>query len=370
MKITEQTFANYIFNNYTDDSTHFAQKGHEQVVYFQDHTTGLQSIVAIHDTTLGPAVGGVRFFEYQDEKEALKDVLRLSRGMTYKSSIAGLDCGGGKSIIMKKKGIPLTEAVLRKYGRFIERLGGYYIAAPDYNTTMDDMVHIAKSTRHVIGLPLALGGSGDPSENTAYGVYMCMKATVKKIFGLDSLSGKKIGIAGVGKVGHHLARLLCQEEAIVYVADICSKRLQAITQVCKVEVVSPERLYSWPLDIYAPCALGATLNHTTIPMLKAPIIVGAANNQLADQQEDGKRLVAKGIVYAPDFLANAGGLIKAVTELEPRSKNLVQQRTEQLYTTCLNVLDKASKAACSTQEVAEAMAIERIQSIQKAQAGR
>ncbi|WP_419241043.1 Leu/Phe/Val dehydrogenase [Cardinium endosymbiont of Nabis limbatus] len=363
MKIIEQSFSSYIFSNYPNDSTHFSQKGHEQVVYFQDEATGLQAIVGIHDTTLGPAVGGVRFFEYQNERDALKDVLRLSRGMTYKASIAGLDFGGGKAVLIQKKGTTLTEALLRKYGAFIDRLGGHYITAPDYNTTMDHMVDIAKSTRHVIGLPAALGGSGDPSGNTAYGVYIAMKATVKQAFGTDSLAGKKIGIAGIGKVGYHLAQLLCQEQAIVYVADICAKRLQAITEVCKVEVVAAERLCSWPLDIYAPCALGATLNNETIPMLHCAIVVGAANNQLADQDRDGKLLLKKSIVYTPDFLANAGGLINAVTELEPKSQNLVKQRTEALYTICLDVLDKAAKTARPTQEVAEEMAIQRIQSI-------
>lgn len=370
MKITEQTFSNYIFSNYPNDSTHFSQKGHEQVVYFQDEATGLQAIVAIHDTTLGPAVGGLRFFEYQDERDALKDVLRLSRGMTYKASIAGLDFGGGKAVLIKKKGIALNEALLRKYGAFVERLGGHYITAPDYNTTMEHMVDIAKSTRHVIGLPVALGGSGDPSGNTAYGVYIAMKATAKKTFGTDSLAGKKIGIAGIGKVGYFLAQLLCKEKAIVCVADICTKRLQAITEVCKVEVVAAERLYSWPLDIYAPCALGATLNSATIPILNCAIVVGAANNQLADQEQDGKLLLKRGIVYTPDFLANAGGLINAVTELETKSKDLVKKRTEQLYTICLDVLDQASKTARPTQEVAQEMATARIQSIKNAQFGR
>lgn len=370
MKITEQSFSNYIFSHYANDSTHFSQKGHEQIVYFQDGATGLQAIVGIHDTTLGPAVGGLRFFAYQNEREALKDVLRLSRGMTYKASIAGLDVGGGKAVLIKKKGTELTEALLRKYGDFIERLGGYYITAPDYNTTMDHMVDIAKSTRHVIGLPVALGGSGDPSKNTAYGVYIAMKATAKKTFGTDSLAGKKIGVAGIGKVGYFLVQLLCQEQAIVYVADICTHRLQAITAACKVEVVAIERLHNWPLDIYAPCALGAVLNSETIPMLNCAMVVGAANNQLADQDRDGKLLLKRGIVYTPDFLANAGGLINAVTELAIKSQDLVKQRTEQLYTICLDVLDKAAKAARPTQEVAEEMAIARIQSIKNAQLSR
>lgn len=370
MKITEQTFSSYIFSNYSNDTTHFSQKGHEQVVYFQDEATGLQAIVGIHDTTLGSAIGGLRFFEYQDERDALKDVLRLSRGMTYKAAIAGLDFGGGKSVVIKKKGTTLTEALLRKYGAFIERLGGYYITAPDYNTTIEHMVDIAKSTRHVIGLPVALGGSGDPSGNTAYGVYIAMKAYAKQAFGTDNLTGKKIGIAGIGKVGYCLAQLLCQEQAIVYVADICAKRLQALTDICKVEVVAAEHLHSWPLDIYAPCALGAILNSNTIPALNCAAVVGAANNQLADQDRDGKLLLQRGIVYIPDFLANAGGLINVVAELEPNAHHLVKQRTEQLYTICLDVLAQAANRSLPTQEVAQEMAIARIQSIKNAQVDR
>lgn len=367
MKIIEQGFSNYIFSNYGNDSTHFAQKGHEQVVYFQDEATGLQAIVAIDDTTLGPAVGGLRFFEYENERDALKDVLRLSRGMTYKASIAGLDVGGGKAVLIKKKGTELTEVLLRKYGSFIERLGGYYITAPDYNTTMDHMATIAKSTRHVIGLPVGLGGSGDPSEQTAYGVYIVMKATAKKIFGTDSLTGKKIGVSGIGKVGYALVQLLCQEEAIVYVADICTKRLEAIAAVCKVEVVAIERLHSWPLDIYAPCALGGVLNNQTIPMLNCAMVVGSANNQLANQEQDSQLLLKRGIVYIPDFLANAGGLINAVSELEPKSKGLAKERIAQLYTICLDILNKAEKEARPTQAIAQEMAIARIESIKKGQ---
>lgn len=363
MKIIEQTFDNHI-----DDITHFSPKGHEQIAYFQDDITGLQAIIAIHDTTLGPAVGGVRFYEYVDEKAALRDVLRLSHGMTYKASIAGLDVGGGKAVIIKKKGIELTEALLRKYGNFIERLGGYYVTAPDYNTNIEHMTQIAKSTRHVVSLPTELGGSGDPSEHTAYGVYVSMKAAVKKTFGTDSLTGKKIGVEGIGKVGHYLVPLLCNEGANVYITDICADRLLEVSKNYKVEVVAPGSLHSLPLDIYAPCALGASLNAATIPNLNCSIIVGAANNQLANQERDGKHLIKKGILYVADFLVNAGGLINAVTELAegPFNKHLVRQRTDKLYDICLHVLDKAEKESRSTQEVAQNMAIERIQRIKNA----
>ncbi len=368
MKIIEQTLTNHSFSNYMDDSTHFSTQGHEQIVYFQDDVTGLQTIIGIHDTTLGPAVGGLRFYEYVDERAALKDVLRLSRGMTYKAAIAGLDVGGGKAVIIKKKGVELTEALLRKYGSFVERLAGHYVTAADYNTNVDHMVHIAKSTRHVISLPTELGGSGDPSGNTAYGVYISMKAAAKKTWGTDSLTGKKIGIEGVGKVGYFLTQLLSQEKAALYITDLCPDRLREVSRNYKVEVVLPGSLHSLPLDIYAPCALGASLNAETIPSLNCAIVVGAANNQLAHQERDGALLLKQGVVYVPDFLVNAGGLINAVTELEegPFNKNLVRQRTDKLYNICLHVLDEAAKTARSTQEIAQGLAVERIQSMKNA----
>ncbi|AWN81428.1 Glu/Leu/Phe/Val family dehydrogenase [Candidatus Cardinium hertigii] len=368
MKVIEQSYFEHAISTDRDGATHFEQKGPEQIVYLQDEATALQAIVAIHDTTLGPAVGGLRFLAYPDEQAALQDVLRLSRSMTYKAAIAGLDVGGGKAVLIKKKGVTLTEAILRKYGSYVERLGGHYITATDYNTSMEHMVQIAKSTRHVIGLPVALGGSGDPSENTAYGLYIAMKAAAKKVFGSDRLVGKKIGVAGVGKVGSCLVSLLCQEKAVVYVTDICPDRLQTLSELHKVVIVTTEHLHSLPLDIYAPCALGASLNAETIPQLNCAIIAGAANNQLAQPEKDGRRLFEREIVYVPDFLANAGGLINAVTELDMRSfnKNLVKQRTEELYSICLHVLDKAAESCCPTEEVAQSLALTRIQSIKNA----
>lgn len=367
MKIIEQTSTEHALNDFCNDSTHFSTNGHEQIVYFQDHATGLQAIVGIHDTTLGPALGGLRFLEYKDEQAALKDVLRLSRGMTYKAAIAGLDVGGGKAVLMKKKGVTLTEALLRTYGTCVERLGGHYITAPDVNTTSEHMVHIVKSTRHVVSLPSALGGSGDPSKHTAYGVYIAMKAAAKKVFGTDALHNKKIGVQGTGKVGYFLIQLLCQEQATVYATDICPERLQTIANLCAVKVVAPENFHQLPLDIYAPCALGAMLNAETIPQLNCPIVVGAANNQLEQQERDGMLLLQKGIVYVPDFLANAGGLVNAAAELDKETYNnqLVKDRIEQLYTVCSRVLHKAEEERRPTQDVAQEMAVERIQSIKK-----
>lgn len=376
MKIIEQTLVEQEHNVYVDRYPadyvgHFLPDGCEQIIYCQDKVTGLQSIIAIHDTTLGPAVGGVRFLDYVDEQAALQDVLRLAHAMTYKAAIAGLNVGGGKSMIWKKKGITLTEALLRKYGTFVERLGGYYITATDYSVTIEDVVQIAKSTRYAIGLPIEMGGSGDPSESTAYSVYIAMKAAVQQAFGSDKLSGKKIGIAGVGKVGSCLVSLLCQEQAIVYVADSAPQRLQFISDLYKVRVVPVEEIHALPLDIYAPCALGSVLNNITIPQMNCPIVVGAANNQLASPVRDGHLLLKRGIIHVPDFLANVGGLISAVSELEGSSfhRQLVRQRIEALYATCLQVLANAAKTSRSPYDIAEEMAMNRIHSIQRAQLG-
>lgn len=365
MKIIEQTSTEHAlcFKDAVCPESH----SHEQIVYFQDRATGLQAIVAIHDTTLGPALGGLRFLEYHDPQSALKDVLRLSQGMTYKAAIAGLDVGGGKAVLVKKRGMVLTEPLLRAYGKCVERLGGWYITAPDVNTTAEHMAQIAKSTRHVVSLPTALGGSGDPSENTAYGVYVAMKAAAKHAFGTDALHRRKIGVQGIGKVGRFLIPWLCQEEATVYATDVCAERLQSIANVGAVEIVSPENLHRLPLDIYAPCALGAVLNAETIPQLNCSIVAGAANNQLEHPERDGMLLRQKGIAYVPDFLANAGGLINAVTELDNQtfSKQLVRERTDQLYAICSLVLQQAAAQGRSAQAVAQEMALERIQSMKQ-----
>ncbi|MEM9416895.1 MAG: Glu/Leu/Phe/Val dehydrogenase dimerization domain-containing protein, partial [Bacteroidota bacterium] len=286
-----------------------AQDEHEQIVYCYDKATGLKAIIAIHNTALGPALGGTRIWDYAQEGEALTDVLRLSKGMTYKAALADLKLGGGKAVIIGDAAQLKTPALLKRYGQFVDTLQGHYIAAPDVNTNIHDMVAIAEGTKHVQSLPSAQGGSDDPSLFTAYGTYLGIKAAVKKAYGTENLEGKKIGVEGVGKVGRFLIAHLCKEGAQVYVTDIAQERLTAIAQAHPVHIVQPDAFYDLPLDVYAPCALGATVNDATLARLQCKVIAGAANNQLEDIQRHGRLLFEKGIIYAPDFLVNAGGLI-------------------------------------------------------------
>lgn len=341
---------------------------HERIIYYYDETTGLKAIVAIHNSVLGPALGGARMWNYASEEDALIDVLRLSRGMTYKSAVAGLDLGGGKAVLI---GDPIqlkNEAYLRKYGQFIESLQGVYITAPDVNTGIDDMVHIAKETEYVVGLPTTHQGSGDPSVLTVYGTYMSIKATAKQIYGSDSLAGKKIGIQGLGKVGALLVEHLSKEGAQIYVTDAIPDRMATIAQAYKVQVIQDtDAFYDLDMDIYAPCALGATINDQTIARLKCKAIVGAANNQLADEYKHGRMLLEKGIVYAPDFLVNAGGVINVHTEYYGGyNEALAYQQVENIYGTCLEILQISAQTNKPSQEVAMQLAEKRIQSIKNA----
>ena len=346
---------------------HIVANKHEKVIYYYDKSTDLKAIVAIHNTVLGPALGGMRIWNYRQEEEALMDALRLARGMTYKAAVAGLDLGGGKAVIIGDVSKVKTEAFLRKYGRFIEELNGSYITAPDVNTTMHDMVHIAKETQYVVGLPLLQGGSGDPSLVTAYGVYMGLKAAAQKAYGSDSLQGKKIGVEGMGKVGTILVSHLCEENAEVYVTDIDPTKLAAVAKQYKVHPIQPEVFYDLAMDIYAPCALGATLNDKTIPRLKCQVIVGAANNQLADEERHGRMLLERGIVYAPDFLVNAGGVINVHTEFYGNyNQELAYQQVEQIYEVCLAILNQSAQEQKPSQEVAMRLAEQRINALSNA----
>ena len=290
--------------------------GHEQVVFCHDPFSGLNAIIAIHNTTLGPALGGTRLWPYNSSDEAIVDALRLSRGMTFKAAISGLNLGGGKAVIMadpKQK----SEALWRRYGKFVNSLNGKYITAEDVNTDARDMEYIALETDHVTGVPEYMGGSGDPSPFTAYGVYVGMKASAKKAYGSDNLSGKKILVQGVGHVGQYLVGHLMKDGAKVYISDINAEKIaQTVAANHGVEVIDGANIFDMDMDIYAPCALGATVNDQSISKLKARIIAGAANNQLADENVHGPMLIEKNILYAPDFLINAGGLINVAAELE------------------------------------------------------
>lgn len=340
--------------------------GHEQVVFCHDEPTGLKAIIAIHNTVLGPALGGTRMWNYATDQEALTDVLRLSRGMTFKAAISGLNLGGGKAVIIGDAKKMKSEAFMRRFGRFVESLGGRYITAEDVNTKTRDMEYIHMETNHVTGLPESMGGGGDPSPVTAYGTYMGMKAAVKKAYGTDSLNGKKISVQGVGQVGGYLVKHLIDEGAEVFITDISEERLKMISKEYKAKVVGQDEIYDLDVDIYAPCALGATLNTNTINRLKCKVVAGAANNQLADEVKHGNMLIDKGIILAPDFLINAGGLINVYAEfLGGYKREIAYQQAEKIYDTCINILDKAEAEGITSQEAAMQMALKRISDMGK-----
>lgn len=340
--------------------------GHEQIVFCHDKPTGLKAIIGIHNTVLGPALGGTRMWNYATEQEAVTDVLRLSRGMTYKAAITGLNLGGGKAVLIGDAATMKTEAFLRRFGKFIESLNGKYVTAEDVNMKTRDMQYIGMETRHVTGLPESMGGGGDPSPVTAYGTYLGMKATARKVYGSEDLSGKTIAVQGVGQVGMYLVEHLRKENAKVYITDISQEKLKDVSTRFGAEVVGMDELYDLEMDIYAPCALGATLNDHSIGRLKCQIVAGAANNQLADEKRHGYMLIDKGITYAPDFLINAGGLINVCEEyMGSYSRERAYAAAENIYDTCLNILNTAENEKISTQDAAIKLAEKRIEDIGK-----
>lgn len=331
---------------------------HEQVLVCNDNKTGLKAIIAIHNSTLGPGLGGTRMWHYGSEEEAIRDVLRLSRGMTYKASISGLNLGGAKAVIIGDSSIDKSEALMRRFGMFVNNLAGKYITAEDVGTTTQDMEYVNMETDYVVGLPVSRGGGGDPSPVTAYGVYMGMKASAKKQFGKDSLEGKRIGIMGVGKVGMHLVELVSKENAKVFVSDINQHYLSEAASKYGATVV--DDIINLDQDIFAPCALGAILNDDTIPNLKCAIVAGAANNQLDREDIHGPMLSQKKIAYAPDFLINAGGLINVYSEWNGYNRDNALRDTEKIYQTTLDIYHKADALNMHTQAAANAIAEERI----------
>ncbi len=334
--------------------------GHEQVVYCHDQETGLKAIIGIHNTVLGPALGGTRMWAYSDEADALQDVLRLSRGMTFKASISGLNLGGGKAVIIGNSRTDKNEAMMRAFGRFVDSLSGRYITAEDVGITTQDIEYVKMETNHVTGIPEHMGGSGDPSPVTAYGVYMGMKASSQYKWGSNSLAGKKVLVQGIGNVGITLVKHLVEEGAQVWVHDIHTDRIQvAVNQYHAVEFTQTDVAQA-DVDIYAPCALGATLNDLTIPMLRCAIVAGAANNQLADENKHAKMLADRQIIYAPDFLINAGGLINVYSEIAKYDRAESLRRTENIYDTTLDILVRAEKEGITTHQAALIIAQERI----------
>jgi leucine dehydrogenase len=330
---------------------------HEQLLFCNDNETGLKAIIAVHNTVLGPALGGTRMWHYQNETEALNDVLRLSRGMTYKNSISGLNLGGGKAVIIGDSRSMKSEALFRRFGKFVNSLGGKYITAEDVGISPIDMTWVSMETNHVVGLP---GKSGDPSPVTAHGTYVGMKACAKEQFGSDSLKGKKVAVQGVGHVGEYLVQSLAKEGAEIFITDIHEPTLKRVANEYGATVVGLDEIYDIEMDIYAPCALGATVNDDTLSRLKCSIIAGAANNQLQQEDVHGRAVMEKGIIYAPDFALNAGGVINCYSEVKGLSPDWAMSKAEEIYTTIHNIVKRSNSENVPTYQIANKMAEERI----------
>lgn len=333
---------------------------HEQIVFCNDKDTGLKAIIGIHNSVMGPALGGTRMFNYANEWEALNDVLRLSRGMTYKAAITGLNIGGGKAVIIGDAKTQKTPELMRKFATFVHSLSGRYITAEDVGMETSDMDLVREITPYVTGISEEKGGSGNPSPVTAFGVYMGMKAAAKQQFGTDNLEGKKVLVQGIGHVGEILVEYLSKEGAQVYITDINEEKLYQVASAYKAQIFTQEDLYSADVDIYAPCAMGATINDETIYKLKAKVIAGAANNQLANENVHGLLLQERGIVYAPDFLINAGGIINVYAELAHYDKAEILRKTENIYNTTLEIFDYAQAHGLTTHQAALRIAQNRI----------
>ncbi|MFQ6617093.1 MAG: Leu/Phe/Val dehydrogenase [Fidelibacterota bacterium] len=339
------------------------KKSHEQVIFCSDQFTGLRAIIAIHDTTLGPALGGARMWKYDSEDTALIDVLRLSRGMTYKAAAAGLNLGGGKAVIIgdPKKG--KNEMLFRSFGRFVNGLGGRYITAEDVGTSVRDMEWVRAETRYVTGISRALGGSGDPSPVTALGVYTGMKACAKVVFGSDSLTHLKIAVQGLGHVGSHLVEYLAREEAALIITDIDREKVERIASKYKAEGVEAEQIYSVDADIFAPCALGGIINDRTIPEFKFKIIAGGANNQLENEKLHSRMLYDAGILYAPDYVINAGGLINVYNELQGYNRKKALSQAEGIYDILMDIFKRSEREGVPTNVASDKIAEDRINAI-------
>ncbi|ACL69430.1 Glu/Leu/Phe/Val dehydrogenase dimerization domain-containing protein [Halothermothrix orenii] len=340
-----------------------AKEGHEQIIFFQEKKTGLKSIVAIHNTVLGPGLGGCRMWPYKTEEEALKDAMRLSKGMTYKSAIAGEDFGGAKTVIWGDPETDKSEGLFRVLGRYINGLGGRYSTGTDVGTTYDDFVILNKETPYVGALPKEYGGSGDSSIPTAYGVYNGIKACCKYKYGSDSLEGKTVAIQGLGKVGYKLAKHLLEEGCKVYGTDIKEEYLERARQL-GVDIVKTDEIYDIDCDIFSPNALGAVINDNTIERLKCDIVAGAANNVLAEPRH-GEMLHQKGILYAPDYVINGGGLIQVADELgnETYSEERVMRKCEGIYNQLLKIFKLAEEKDIPTHAAADHIVEERIETI-------
>jgi len=333
---------------------------HEQIVFCNDKDTGLKAIIGIHNSVMGPALGGTRMFNYATEWDALNDVLRLSRGMTYKAAITGLNIGGGKAVIIGDAKTQKTPELMQKFGEFVHSLSGRYITAEDVGMETADMDLVRDVTPYVTGISEERGGAGNPSPITAFGVYMGMKAAAKQKFGSDNLAGKKILVQGIGHVGETLVEYLTKEGAQVLIADINEEKLYEVATKYNAQIFTGDDLYTADVDIYAPCAMGATINDATVNKIKAKVIAGAANNQLANENTHGLILQERGILYAPDFLINAGGIINVYAELAHYDKAEIMRKTENIYNTTLEIFDYAIAKGITTHQAALTIAQNRI----------
>ncbi|MEK5361662.1 branched-chain amino acid dehydrogenase [Peribacillus sp. FSL K6-5616] len=332
---------------------------YEQLLFCQDKQSGLKAIIAIHDTTLGPALGGTRMWTYASEEDAIEDALRLSRGMTYKNAAAGLNLGGGKTVIIGDPRKDKNEEMFRAFGRYLQGLNGRYITAEDVGTTVEDMDLIHEETDFVTGISPAFGSSGNPSPVTAYGVYRGMKAAAKEAFGTDSLEGKVVAVQGVGNVSYNLCRHLHEEGAKLIVTDINKESVARAVESFGATAVNPDEIYGVECDIYAPCALGAVINDQTINQIRAKVIAGAANNQLKETVH-GDQIHEKGIIYAPDYVINAGGVINVADELLGYNRERALKKVETVYDTIERVIEIAKRDQIPTYKAADRMAEERI----------
>ncbi len=341
-----------------------AKRDHEQVVFCSDRESGLKAIIAIHNTTLGPALGGCRMWPYASEEDALRDVLRLSRGMTFKSAAAGLNLGGGKAVIIGDPKTMKNEKLFRVFGRFVQSLGGRYITAEDVGTTVQDMAWVWMETEYVTGINRAFGGSGDPSPITAYGVFQGLKAALQFKTGSDSMEGMRIALQGVGQVGFHLLHHLVPAGAKIVATDINPDNIKRVhSEFAGIEFVAPEQIYDVPCTVFVPCALGGVVNDQTIERFKCQLIAGSANNVLADEDKHSAELEKRGIAYVPDFVISAGGLINVANELIRYERKQAMRQASGIYDIVTQVLQIARDEQITTQKAAKTLAERRIYSV-------
>ncbi|MGD9910359.1 MAG: Glu/Leu/Phe/Val dehydrogenase [Candidatus Izemoplasmatales bacterium] len=338
--------------------------GYEQIVYFYDKTTGLKGVTCIHNTTLGPALGGTRLWNYASEEDAVLDALRLARGMTYKAAAAGLNLGGGKTVLIGDASKVKSEAYFRALGRYVQSLNGRYITAEDVNTSTKDMDYVHMETDYVVGLE---GKSGNPSPLTALGVFHGIRASLQEKFGDDDISKYSFAIQGAGQTGYYLVKYLVEAKAKkIYFTEINPSHIQRMQkELPNVEFVSPDDIFSLDVDVFSPCALGAQLNDDTIPQIKAKVIAGSANNVLADEEKHGMMIKERDILYAPDFVINAGGLINVYHELSNYVKEKAVRDIEKIYDRLLDIFQIAKEEDISTHAAAKVFAKNRIETINK-----